>query len=100
MRGEASTVLVPLSLPTVIVDAPRADPCQVHIAPDGSWLATTGPTNFLGGAGDPVVRIWDPATGRQRHQFDTGHTGGVGQVHIARDGTALVASGGMYASAL
>ncbi|MFC7248189.1 NB-ARC domain-containing protein, partial [Catellatospora aurea] len=31
---------------------------QVHIAPDGTWLATIANTSR--GSGDPVVQIWDP----------------------------------------
>ena len=52
----------------------------VAIAPDGTWLAT--------GSDDRTVRIWDPATGRQRATL-TGHTGPVTAVAIAPDGTWL-----------
>jgi len=51
----------------------------VAIAPDGTWLAT--------GSDDRSVRIWDPATGRQRATL--GHTGAVTAVAIAPDGTWL-----------
>ncbi|MFG2106507.1 NB-ARC domain-containing protein [Micromonospora chersina] len=67
----------------------RGGLAQVHIAPDGTWLVTSGPTELFGNQGDPVIKIWDPVTGTQRHQLDTGHRGGVGQVHIAPDGTWL-----------
>jgi WD40 repeat protein len=50
----------------------------VAVAPDGSWLTTAGD--------DGTVRIWDPATGTQRHTL-TGHTGSVGSVAIAPDGS-------------
>ena len=56
----------------------------VAIAPDGTWLASGG----NGGA----VRIWDPATGRQRAALDS-HARAVQAVAIAPDGTWL-ASGG------
>ena len=56
----------------------------VTIAPDGTWLAT--------GCDDGSVRIWDPATGRQR-AAPTGYHGGVAAVVIAPDG-AWLASGG------
>ena len=52
--------------------------------PDGSWLAT--------GSDDNTVRIWDPATGSQRHTL-TGHTGGVEAVAIAPDGSWLASTG-------
>jgi hypothetical protein len=35
---------------------------QLVVAPDGSWFATTNYSVY--GGGDPVVRIWDPTTGR------------------------------------
>ncbi|MFC7246064.1 WD40 repeat domain-containing protein, partial [Catellatospora aurea] len=67
---------------------------HVHIAPDGTWLATTANTSpydlfFDTGDGDPVVQIWDPRTGQHLHHLDTGHRHGAGQVHIAPDGTWL-----------
>ncbi|GLI00587.1 hypothetical protein Pa4123_58630 [Phytohabitans aurantiacus] len=39
------------------------------------------------------MRIWDPANGTQLRQFDTDHTAGVDRVHIASDGSFLVAIG-------
>ncbi|GAA4263029.1 NB-ARC domain-containing protein [Dactylosporangium darangshiense] len=66
---------------------------HVHIAPDGTWLATTGGKL---GAGDSVMRIWDLATGEQTHRLDTDHPGGVAQVHIAPDGAWLATTGAGY----
>ncbi|RSM43108.1 hypothetical protein DMB66_53705 [Actinoplanes sp. ATCC 53533] len=63
----------------------------MHIAADGTWLATTGTTGYSGG--DPVVRIWDPTTGIQLHQLGTGHPRGVERTHIAADSSYLVAIG-------
>src|SRR3712207_8001819 len=45
-----------------------------------SWLASAGD--------DGTVRIWDPATGTQRHSL-TGHLGGVQALAIAPDGSWL-----------
>jgi WD40 repeat protein len=59
----------------------------VAIAPDGTWLAT--------GDSDGTVRIWDPATGRQRATL-TGHTGSVTAVAIAPDGTWLATASGAW----
>jgi WD40 repeat protein len=52
----------------------------VAVAPDSSWVATTGL--------DGTARAWDPATGLQRTAF-TGHTGTVGTVAVAPDGSWL-----------
>ena len=52
----------------------------VSIAPDGTWLATA--------SNDGTVRIWDPATGNQRHTL-TGHAGRVAAVAIAPNGSWL-----------
>jgi WD40 repeat protein len=52
----------------------------VAIAPDAAWLATTST--------DKTVRIWDPATGRQRAVL-TGHTDQVVAVAIAPDAAWL-----------
>jgi WD40 repeat protein len=56
----------------------------VAIAPDGSWLATSG--------ADGTVRIWDAATGQARATL-TGHAGRVTAVAIAPDGSWLATSG-------
>jgi WD40 repeat protein len=55
----------------------------VAIAPDGTWLATTGY--------DGTVRIWDAVSGVQRAQLD-GHTSPVAGVAIAPDGTWLAST--------
>ena len=57
----------------------------VAVAPDSTWLATT--------SDDQTVRIWDPATGQQRHTL-TGHTRPVTAVAIAPDGTWLATGSG------
>ena len=54
------------------------------MAPDGTWLASAGQ--------DATVRIWDPATGAQRHTL-TGHTNQVTQLVVAPDGTWLASAG-------
>jgi WD40 repeat protein len=98
--AEARTLLASRKLPRLINKWPLPDlPGQalrrtlgghadavlaVAIAPDGTWLASAG--------ADGSVRIWDPATGRQRAVL-AGHTGPVTAVAIAPDGTWL-ASGG------
>jgi WD40 repeat protein len=56
----------------------------VAISPDGSWLTT--------GSRDRTVRIWDLATGSQRHTL-TGHTADVTAVAIAADGHWLATAG-------
>ncbi|MFI1106065.1 NB-ARC domain-containing protein [Streptomyces melanogenes] len=56
----------------------------VAIAPDGSWLATTG--------NDTTVRIWDRITGRETTRL-TGHTDLGYRVAIAPDGTWLATTG-------
>ena len=40
-----------------------------------------------------MVRIWDPGTGGELARLDTGHPGGLGQLHIAPDGSWLAAVG-------
>ena len=63
---------------------------QMHIGPDGTWLATVGYLD-LGGRGghDPVLRIFHSTTGQHLHTIDTGHPDGIGQIGLARDGTWL-----------
>jgi hypothetical protein len=53
------------------------------VAPDGSWLASAGD--------DQTVRIWDPATGQERHAL-TGHTGEVTALAVAPDGSWLASA--------
>jgi WD40 repeat protein len=53
---------------------------SVAIAPDGTWLATTGR--------DDTVRVWDRASGTCTATL-TGHTDWVYSVAIAPDGTWL-----------
>jgi WD40 repeat protein len=55
----------------------------VAIAPDGTWLATTGH--------DETVRIWDRATGACTTL--TGHTDAVWAMAIAPNGTWLATTG-------
>ncbi len=54
------------------------------VAPDGSWLASAGR--------DGTVRIWDPASGRDRATL-TGHQGRVGALAVAPDGSWLASAG-------
>src|SRR5262249_25148960 len=53
-------------------------------APDGKTLIT--------GSGDRLIRLWDPATGRERRRL-AGHEGGVLALALSPDGGTL-ASGG------
>jgi WD40 repeat protein len=53
------------------------------VAPDGSWLASTGR--------DGKLRIWDPITGTTRHTL-TGHTRAVGALGVAPDGSWLASA--------
>jgi hypothetical protein len=57
---------------------------SVAVAPDGKVIATAG--------WDGVVRLWDPATGKERRRL-VGHGFGVFSVAFSPDGQAL-ASGG------
>jgi len=84
---------------------------HVAVAPDGTWLATTGRRGVsewskswaldpatgvyepFGVAGDPLVRIWDTATGRRRLIIDTGDPRGVRRITLAHDGTWLATTG-------
>ncbi len=58
---------------------------SVVFSPDGRLLAS--------GGGDKRVRLWDPASGKQRRTL-TGHTGWANCVAFSPDGR-LLASGGM-----
>ena len=57
------------------------------VAPDSSWLATR---NWEG-----RVRIWDPATGRERATL-TGHIGEVAALAVAPNGSWLASGGRDY----
>ncbi|MGH3801702.1 MAG: hypothetical protein ACRDTD_16530, partial [Pseudonocardiaceae bacterium] len=67
------------------------------VAPDGSWLASASPGGifFLGLGPEPSteVRIWDLATGTERHIL-TGHTRGVEALVVAPDGSWLASADG------
>jgi WD40 repeat protein len=54
------------------------------VAPDGSWLTS--------GGRDGTVRVWDPASGRERATL-TGHTRGVMALAVAPDGSWLATRG-------
>jgi WD40 repeat protein len=71
---------------------------RISLAPDGTWLATTGRSDLMWPAGredpfDPVVRIWDAATGALRHAIDTGHITGVDYVAMDPDGAWFATTG-------
>jgi hypothetical protein len=57
---------------------------SVHYAPDGKLLAS--------GGGDGLVRVWDPATRKQRHALK-GPTGFTCAVCFSPDGKTLAAAG-------
>ena len=94
--GNQAQALAPTrKLPALINNWPRSDQpdpalrrilaghtngvTAVAIAPDGTWLATASQ--------DKSARIWDAATGQQRHHLR--HTSLVRSVAIAPDGTWL-----------
>jgi WD40 repeat protein len=60
-------------------------PSRVAYTPDGKTLASAG--------SGPVIRLWDPGTGKELHRDLEGHLSRVHAVAISRDGK-LVASGG------
>jgi WD40 repeat protein len=62
---------------------------QVAFSPDGKTLATTGDA---GTRKDPVVKLWDAASGEVRRELK-GHRGGVGPVAFAPDGKTLATGG-------
>ncbi|HTU19960.1 MAG TPA: protein kinase [Gemmataceae bacterium] len=56
---------------------------QVAFSPDGRWLAS--------GSSDNTVRVWDLATGIQRHKLE-GHSAGVASVPFSPDGKLLASA--------
>ncbi|GIJ62515.1 hypothetical protein Vau01_100310 [Virgisporangium aurantiacum] len=66
---------------------------SVHLASDGSWLATKGTTGPSGVGGDPMIQIFDPESGTVRHTIDTGHHHGVALISIAPDRSWLATAG-------
>jgi WD40 repeat protein len=67
-----------------------------HLAADprGGWLATAGKGARSGGDADPVVRIWDTATGQLRATLRTGHLAGIGHLTAFPDERLITVSHG------
>ncbi len=59
----------------------------VSFSPDGRMAATSSWFR-----GDPVVRLWDPQSGRLLRSFNPGQAGGVTAVAFSPDGETLAAS--------
>jgi WD40 repeat protein len=57
---------------------------QVDFSPDGKWLASS--------SDDRSVRIWDPATGKQKYRM-TGHSTAVYGVRFSPDGKTIASTG-------
>ncbi|MBQ1010296.1 hypothetical protein KBX53_04930 [Micromonospora sp. M51] len=66
---------------------------EMRIAPDGTWLATIGRYDRINNYRDPVVEVWDPATGERIDQVDTCIAGGLRQLLIGPDSTWLAVVG-------
>ena len=69
-----------------------ATPSPATPARWGRWRSPRTAPGSPPPAGDETVRIWDPHTGQARHTL-TGHTGGVGALAVAPDGTWLASAG-------
>jgi WD40 repeat protein len=62
-------------------------------SPDGRILAVAGPGGGDNEKADSVVRLWDPATGKQLTALDA-HTSAWGiSLGFSRDGRTLVTAG-------
>ncbi|MFF1381620.1 NB-ARC domain-containing protein [Streptomyces sp. NPDC058308] len=64
---------------------------SIAISPDGTWLATTGGSDYAF-EGDGTVRIWDRASGTCTATL-TGNDSNVKSVVVAPDGTWLATTG-------
>src|SRR5262249_10010134 len=62
----------------------------VAFSPDGKWILSGG---VRYGVGDPTVRLWDVATGKELLKLE-GHTGGVYSVAFLPGGKKAVSGGG------
>ncbi|MFI7320250.1 NB-ARC domain-containing protein [Streptomyces venezuelae] len=76
---------------TATLTGHRGQVGSIAISPDGTWLATTGGSDYAFND-DGTVRIWDRASGTCKTTL-TGHGNNLRSVVIAPDGTWLATTG-------
>ena len=84
-----SWLLLAVPAPAAVWDLPPPGAIPLrHGGPVSALLFTPDGKTLISGSGDRLIRLWDPATGKERRRLQ-GHTGAVLSLALAPDGKRL-----------